>query len=363
MTPPFQIHGTDHVRLIVGNARQAAHYYQTVFGFQPVAYRGLETGFRDYAAYVLKQGKIRLVLTSPYRANSPLNNHLMLHGDGVRDVAFWVDDARAAWEYTTSRGAISHLEPKTVSDDNGSVTIASIHTYGDTLHTFVQRDGYEGPFLPGFEHFESRVKTTPVGLNFIDHFVGNQPEGEMDKVAKWYEDILGFRRFWSVDDKDISTEFTALRSIVVTNDNERIKMPINRPAQGMRKSQIQEFVEYYTGPGVQHIAMDTSDIVETVGRLRDNGVEFLETPRSYYDVLLERVGAIDEQLETLAEYGILVDADQHGYLLQIFTKPVQDRPTLFYEIIQRKGCSGFGKGNFKALFEAIEREQDRRGNL
>jgi 4-hydroxyphenylpyruvate dioxygenase len=363
MKPPFEILGTDHVRFIVGNAKQAAHYYQTMFGFEPVAYRGLETGDREKACYVLQQNKIRFVFTSPYRANSPMNIHLMLHGDGVRDVAFWVDDAKAAWEYTTKNGAVSHLAPTTYEDEFGKVVLASIHTYGDTLHTFVERKDYNGLFLPGFVPYQSSVKTRSVGLNFIDHFVGNQPEGDMQKVASWYENVLGFRRFWSVDDKDISTEYTALRSIVVTNENERIKMPINRPAQGMKKSQIQEFVEYYNGPGVQHIAMDTKDIVKTVGMLRENGVEFLETPKSYYDTLQERVGAIDENIDILAEYGILVDADQHGYLLQIFTKPTQDRPTLFYEIIQRKGCSGFGKGNFKALFEAIEREQARRGNL
>ncbi len=363
MEAPFKIMGTDHVRFIVGNAKQAAHYYQTVFGFEPVAYRGLETGDREKASYVLQQNKIRFVFTSPYKANSSLNIHLMLHGDGVRDVAFWVDDARAAWEYTTSRGAVSHMEPRTFEDEHGTVTLASIHTYGDTLHTFVERDNYSGPFLPGFIPYRSHVKTRAVGLNFVDHFVGNQPEGEMTRVAEWYENVLGFHRFWSVDDKDISTEFTALRSIVVANDNERIKMPINRPAQGMKKSQIQEFVEYYNGPGVQHIALDTKDIVKTVGLLRENGVDFLETPKAYYEILAERVGKIDESIPVLAEHGILVDADQHGYLLQIFTKPVQDRPTLFFEIIQRKGCSGFGKGNFKALFEAIEREQARRGNL
>ncbi|RMG32243.1 MAG: 4-hydroxyphenylpyruvate dioxygenase, partial [Methanobacteriota archaeon] len=291
------------------------------------------------------------------------NIHLMLHGDGVRDVAFWVDDARAAWEYTTSRGAVSHLEPTTYEDENGAVVLASIHTYGDTLHTFVQRDNYQGVFLPGFVPYKSPLPTRPVNLNFVDHFVGNQPEGDMEKIAQWYENVLGFHRFWTVDDKDISTEYTALRSIVVTNDNERIKMPINRPAQGLKKSQIQEFVEFYNGPGVQHIAMDTKDIVGTVKMLRENGVEFLETPASYYEMLPERVGEIEEEIHQLAELGILVDRDEHGYLLQIFTKPVQDRPTLFYEIIQRKGATGFGKGNFKALFESIEREQARRGNL
>ena len=363
MKPPFQIMGTDHIRLIVGNARQAAHYYQTVFGFEPLAYRGLETGDREKAAYVVQQNKIRFVLTSPYKANSGMNTHLMLHGDGVRDVAFWVTDAKAAWEYTTSRGAVSHFPPTTYEDENGSVTLASIHTYGDTLHTFVERNSYKGVFLPGFVPWERPLKTPSANLNFVDHFVGNQPEGDMEKTAQWYEEVFNFHRFWSVDDKDVATDYTSLRSIVVANDNERIKMPINRPAKGMRKSQIQEFVEYYTGPGVQHIAMDTSDIIESVSVLRNNGVEFLETPPTYYEMLPDRVGKIDEDISILSEYGILVDRDEHGYLLQIFTKPVQDRPTLFYEIIQRKGCSGFGKGNFKALFESIEREQERRGNL
>jgi 4-hydroxyphenylpyruvate dioxygenase len=363
MKPPFTIMGTDYVEFIVGNAKQAAHYYQTIFGFEPIAYRGLETGSRDKVSYVLKQNKIRFVLTSPYKANSSLNVHLMLHGDGVRDVAFWVDDAKAAWEYVTSRGAISVQEPTTYDDDNGSVIIASMQTYGDTVHTFVQRDNYDGIFLPGFEEYKSLLPARPVGLNFIDHFVGNQPEGDMEKVAKWYENVLGFHRFWTVDDKDIATDFTSLRSIVVANDNERIKMPINRPAKGLKASQIQEYVEYYSSPGVQHIAMDTKDIVKTVSQLTENGVEFLETPQAYYDILNERVGNIDEDINDLARLGILVDKDEHGYLLQIFTRPVQDRPTLFYEVIERKGCSGFGKGNFKALFESIEREQAKRGNL
>ena len=363
MKPPFEIMGTDYVRLIVGNAKQAAHYYQTVYGFEPVAFQGLETGYREAASYMLKQNKIRFVFTSPYKANSPLNVHLLLHGDGVKDVAFWVNDAKAAWEYTTANGAVSVQEPKQLEDDFGHVIMASIQTYGDTIHSFVQRDKYDGVFLPGFEPYQSLLPANPVGLNFVDHFVGNQPEGEMEKVAKWYENVLGFHRFWSVDDKDMSTEFSALRSIVVANENERIKMPINRPAKGLKASQIQEYVEYYTTPGVQHIALDTKNIIETVDKLTKMGVEFLETPKAYYDILSERVGEIDEDISELARLGILVDRDEHGYLLQIFTRPVQDRPTLFYEVIQRKGCSGFGKGNFKALFESIEREQARRGNL
>lgn len=363
MGAPFQIWGVDHVRFIVGNAKQAAHYYQSMLGFTPVAYRGLETGDRDKASFVLQQNKIRLVFSAPYKSNSPMNVHLMLHGDGVRDVAFWVDDARAAWEFTTGNGADSHLAPTTYEDEHGKVTLASIHTYGDTLHTFVEREEYKGTFLPGFMAIEPRGEVKPLGLNFVDHFVGNQPEGEMEKIAKWYEKVLDFHRFWTVDDKDISTEHTALRSIVVANENERIKMPINRPAQGLKKSQIQEFVEYYSGPGIQHIALDTKDIIGTVAQLRANGVEFLETPSTYYEMLTDRVGDISEDVQELAKHGILVDADEYGYMLQIFTKPFQDRPTLFFEIIQRKGCDGFGKGNFRALFEAIEREQERRGNL
>ncbi len=363
MKIPFTISGTDHVHFIVGNAKQAGHYYQTQFGFEPVAYRGLETGEREFVSYVLQQDKIRLVLTTPLSADSKLNEHLRLHGDGVRDMAFWVDDARAAWEFTTGNGAVSVQEPATLSDENGRVVTAAVQTYGDTIHTFVERNEYSGIFLPGYEMYKSTLKAKSTGLKYIDHFVGNQPENKMQEVAEWYEKVFGFTRFWTVDDKDISTEFTALRSIVMVNDNMRIKMPINRPAAGLRKSQIQEFVEFYNGPGVQHIAMTTDDIIETVRQLRANGVEFLPTPRTYYDVLEERVGKIDEDIDTLAELGILVDRDEFGYMLQIFTKPVEDRPTLFYEIIQRKGAESFGKGNFKALFESIEREQARRGNL
>jgi 4-hydroxyphenylpyruvate dioxygenase len=286
-----------------------------------------------------------------------------LHGDGVKDVAFWVDDSRAAWKYATGKGATSVLEPHEKNDENGKVILSAIGTYGDTIHTFVERSEYKGIFLPGYESYTSNLKTQPVGLNFVDHFVGNQPENMMNETADWYQDKLGFKRFWTADDKDISTDYTSLRSVVVTNENERIKMPINRPAAGLRKSQIQEFVEYYSGPGVQHIAMDTKDIIKTVSQLAANGVEFLETPMSYYEELPKRVGEIDEDISELAPLGILVDRDEFGYMLQIFTKPVQDRPTLFYEIIQRKGSKSFGKGNFKALFESIEREQGKRGNL
>ena len=363
MQSGFEILGTDYIKLVVGNAKQAAHFYQTQFGFEPVAYKGLETGDRDEVAYVLRQNKITLVLVSPLKAESSLNEHLRLHGDGVSDVAFWVRNAREAWEYSTSRGARSVMEPVSVGDDSGEVVIAAIRTYGDTIHTFVERENYNGIFLPGYIPYRSPLKTIPVGLNYVDHFVGNQPEKQMAKIARWYEEKLGFHRFWTADDKDISTEYTALRSVVVANDNERIKMPINRPAAGIKKSQIEEFVEYYSGPGVQHIAMDTKDIISTVSMLTVNGVEFLKTPRSYYQELPARIGMIDEDIEQLAKLGILVDRDEFGYMLQIFTAPIQDRPTLFYEIIQRKGSKSFGKGNFKALFQAIEREQAKRGNL
>lgn len=363
MSANFTINGTDYIEFIVGNAKQAAHFYQTQFGFEPVAYRGLETGDRDQVSWVLRQNKITLVLTSPLTADSPLNEHIRLHGDGVKDVAFWVDDARAAWSFATENGAASFSEPERLEDDTGSLIRAAIKTYGDTIHSFIQRDDYRGLFMPGFIPAISHLKTNPVGLNFVDHFVGNQPEEQMQKIAQWYEDKLGFHRFWTADDKDISTDYTSLRSIVVANENERIKMPINRPAAGLRKSQIQEFVEYYSGPGVQHIALDTKNIVKTVSQLAANGVEFLKTPDSYYKELPGRVGAIDEDVSQLQKLGILVDRDEFGYMLQIFTAPVQDRPTLFFEIIQRKGSKSFGKGNFKALFEAIEREQARRGNL
>jgi 4-hydroxyphenylpyruvate dioxygenase len=363
MAQSFEFMGTDHIHLIVGNAKQAAYFYQSQFGFELKAYSGLETGDREKASYMLQQNKIRIVLSTPYKADSDLNKHLSLHGDGVKDVAFWTDNTEAAWKHVTEKGAKSVMKPTVLKDDFGEVIMATIQTYGDTVHSFVQRDNYSGAFLPGFEPRKSILKVEPIGLNFVDHFVGNQPENEMQKVASWYEEVFGWKRFWTVDDKDVATEYTSLRSIVVANDNERLKMPINRPAAGLRKSQIEEFVEYYSGPGIQHIALDTKDIVETVSKLKANGVEFLEVPQSYYDELPDRVGDIDEDISELAELGVLVDRDQFGYLLQLFTKPVQDRPTLFYEIIQRKGCTGFGKGNFKALFESIEREQERRGNL
>ncbi|GAB4370599.1 MAG: 4-hydroxyphenylpyruvate dioxygenase [Calditrichia bacterium] len=363
MSIPFKILGVDFIELIVNNARQAVHYYQTQYGMEPFAFKGLETGEREKVSYALRQNQIHFVLTAPLTYDSPLNLHLIKHGDGVKDVAFTVDNATKAYEYAVERGAPSALEPVKIRDTNGSVTMAAIRTYGDTIHTFVERKNYRGEFLPGFQPYRSPLKTKSVGLLAVDHFVGNQPESQMQKIVEWYETKLGFHRFWTVDDKDISTEYTALRSIVVADESEVIKMPVNRPAAGLKKSQIEEFVEYYSGPGIQHIALSTKNIVETVSQMSQNGVEFLEVPFSYYEELPDRVGKLEENIEDLAKLGILVDKDEFGYLLQIFTKPVQDRPTLFYEVIQRRGSKSFGKGNFKALFESIEREQARRGNL
>jgi 4-hydroxyphenylpyruvate dioxygenase len=363
MNLPFQIVGIDHVGFIVGNAKQAAHYYQSLFGFERVAYRGLETGDRETVSYVLRQNNICFVLSTPLTPESDLNEHIRMHGDGVHDIAFRVNDARSAWEYTTGQGAISIREPHTISDDHGPVTLATIRTYGDTVHTFVERTRYRGLFMPGFVRTLSPLKTQPIGLQSIDHVVGNLPEGEMETVVKWYQKIFQFHRFWTVDDKDISTEYSSLRSVVVADHDERIKMPINEPASGKRKSQIEEYIDFYRGPGVQHIAMSTGDIIGTVRKLTARGVEFLLIPPSYYEVLPDRIGEIDEEIKELADLGILVDRDDDGYLLQLFTKPLEDRPTLFLEVIQRKGSKSFGKGNFKALFESIEREQARRGNL
>ena len=363
MKLPFEFLGFDHVGYIVGNAKQAAQYYQCHLGFELAAYRGLETGDRETASYVLRQNKAWFVLSSPLLPGSSLNEHLRLHGDGVKDIAFAVDDAKAAWKHATSRGAVSVHEPREMSDDHGRVVTAAVKTYGDTIHTFVERKDYKGVFLPGYAEAESLGPVEPVGFQVVDHIVGNQPDGEMERIADWYQHVFGFHRLWTVDDEDIHTEYSSLRSIVVADDREIIKMPINEPAQGKKKSQIQEYVDYYSGPGVQHVALLTGDIIATVAKLRDNGVDFLPTPKTYYDTLDERVGKIDEDKSVLADLGILVDRDEDGYLLQIFTKPVQDRPTLFFEAIQRKGARSFGKGNFKALFESIEREQARRGNL
>ena len=362
-TDTFPINGTDFVEFFVGNAKQAAQYYRSAFGYQLVAYRGPETGTRDRASYLLTQNKVRLVLTSALAPDHPIAEHVSRHGDGVRDFALWVDDAREAFSLAVERGAKPAAEPVVLRDDDGEAVIAGIHTYGDTIHSLVERRNYRGPFLPGFRPLESRYNPPAVGLQHVDHCVGNVELGRMNTWVKFYEDVMGFRNLISFDDKDISTEYSSLMSKVVASGNERIKFPINEPAQGKKKSQIDEYLEFYRGPGVQHLALATDDIIETVTALRDRGVEFLRVPNTYYADLQGRVGRIDEPVDTLAELGILVDRDPDGYLLQIFTKPVQDRPTLFYEIIQRKGARSFGKGNFKALFEAIEREQELRGNL
>lgn len=355
--------GTDFVELYVGNAKQAAYYYQQAWGFQPVAYAGLETGRKDSVSYVLQQDKIRIVLTSPLQPDGAINAHVNNHGDGVKVVALWVDDAKKSYEETTKRGAKSYVEPYGMEDENGSVVISGIHTYGETVHLFVERKNYSGPFLPGYKTYAPNFKTEPTGLKFIDHMVGNVGWNEMNKWCEFYAKVMGFAQLVSFDDKDISTDYTALMSKVMSNGNGRIKFPINEPAEGKKKSQIEEYIDFYNGAGVQHIALATDNIIETVTKLRDRGVEFLYVPESYYDTVLERVGEIDEELQPLKELGVLIDRDDEGYLLQIFTKPVLDRPTMFFEIIQRKGAQSFGKGNFKALFEAIEREQDLRGTL
>jgi 4-hydroxyphenylpyruvate dioxygenase len=360
---PFPINGTDYVEFWVGNAKQACHYYRTAFGFDWVGYSGPETGVRDRASYLLVQNKVRFVLTSPLGPESPIAQHHLRHGDGVRDLALWVDDARRAFGYAVEHGAVPVREPEVLTDQDGQVVIAAIRTYGDTIHSLVERRDYRGTFLPGFRPVTPGYRPEPVGLQYVDHCVGNVELGRMNDWVAFYERVMGFRNLVSFDDQDISTEYSALMSKVMANGNERIKFPINEPAPGKRKSQIEEYLEFYRGPGVQHVAITTNQIIDTVGALRDRGVEFLQVPRAYYDDLLSRVGQIDESLEPLRELGILVDRDDEGYLLQIFSKPVQDRPTLFYEIIQRKGARSFGKGNFKALFEAIEREQAARGNL
>jgi 4-hydroxyphenylpyruvate dioxygenase len=358
------LNGTDYVEFYVGNARQAAHFYRTAFGFRLAAYRGPETGVRDRASYVLVQNKIRFVLTTPLLPEHPVSDFVRLHGDGVHDIALWVDDAESAWRETTARGAHSVQDPATLSDEHGEARIAAIALYGDTIHSFVERRNYHGVFLPGFRAAEGEdALARPVGLKHIDHMVGNVGWGEMNRWVDFYRDVMGFKMFKHFDDKDISTEYSALMSKVMSNGNERVKFPINEPAMGKRKSQIEEYLEYFHGPGVQHIAMATDNIIETVRTLRRQGVDFLQVPSTYYDDLMARVGHIDEPIAELKELGILVDRDDEGYMLQIFTRPVEDRPTLFYEVIQRKGSRSFGKGNFKALFEAIEREQALRGNL
>ncbi len=360
--------GTDYVEFYVGNAKQAAHFYKTAFGFQSLAYKGLETGSRDEVSYVLVQDKIRLVLTTPLNSKSPINDHIVKHGDGVKVVALWVDDARSAYEETTKRGAKSYLEPTVETDEHGEVVKAGIYTYGETVHMFVERKNYNGTFMPGFQKWESDYNPTSVGLKYIDHMVGNVGWNQMNVWVKWYEDVMGFENFLSFDDKQIHTEYSALMSKVMSNGNGRIKFPINEPAKAAKKSQIEEYLDFYEGAGVQHIAVATDNIIETVSQLKARGVEFLPPPpQAYYDMIPERLGEhrdmMKEDIKELQKLSILVDADEEGYLLQIFTKPVEDRPTLFFEIIQRMGARGFGAGNFKALFESIEREQANRGTL
>ncbi|MCB0479920.1 MAG: 4-hydroxyphenylpyruvate dioxygenase [Flavobacteriales bacterium] len=360
--------GTDYVEFYVGNAKQAAHFYKSAFGFQSYAYKGMETGSKESVSYVVSQDKIKLILTTPLNSKSEINDHIVKHGDGVKVIALWVEDAKKAWEETTSRGAKSYMEPTVESDENGEVVRAGIYTYGETIHMFVERKNYHGKFLPQFVEWKSDYNPEPTGLKFIDHMVGNVGWGEMDIWVKWYEDVMGFENFLSFDDKQIHTEYSALMSKVMSNGNGRIKFPINEPAKAAKKSQIEEYLDFYEGPGVQHIAVATNDIIETVTQLRARGIEFLSTPpEEYYKAVPKRLAdhnhELAEDIEKLKSLGIMIDADEEGYLLQIFTKPVEDRPTLFFEIIQRMGARGFGAGNFKALFESIEREQEKRGTL
>jgi 4-hydroxyphenylpyruvate dioxygenase len=359
----FPINGTDYVEFYVGNAKQAAHFYQSAFGFQLVAYRGPETGVRDRVSYLLVQNKIRLVLTSAQGPDGDVAEHVRRHGDGVRDIALWVDDARDAYAKAMERDAESAYEPRVMRDDDGEVVVAGIRIYGDTIHSFVERKNYRGAFMPGFQKRNPHYQAAPTGLLHVDHCVANVELGRMNVWIEFYERVMGFKNLISFDDTDISTEYSSLMSKVMANGNERIKFPINEPAKGKKKSQIEEYLDFYGGPGVQHLALATDDIIGTVTALRDRGVEFLKAPTTYYAELQGRVGKIDEPIDKLEELGILVDRDPDGYLLQIFSKPAQDRPTLFYEIIERKGARSFGKGNFKALFEAIEAEQALRGNL
>jgi len=356
--------GTDYVEFYVGNAKQAAHFYKTALGFQSLAYAGLETGVTDRTSYVVVQDKIRLVFTTPMPGeHNEIFDHIKKHGDGVKVIALWVDDAKSAWKETTSRGAESYFEPRLEKDTDGEVVKSAIKIYGDTVHVFVERKNYNGPFIPGFERWESNYNPDSCGLKYIDHMVANVGWNEMNIWEKFYNETMGFANLITFDDKDISTQYTALMSKVMTNGNGRIKFPINEPAEGEKKSQIEEYLDFYNGPGCQHIAVATDDIVSTVSKMNQRGVQFLKIPSTYYDTVLDRVGEIDEEILTLKKHGILVDRDDEGYLLQIFTKPLTDRPTLFFEIIQRKGAKSFGKGNFKALFESIEAEQERRGTL
>ncbi len=355
--------GTDYIELYVGNAKQAAHYYMSAWGFQPLAYAGLETGRKDTVSYVLQQGKIRIMLTSPLKSGGDINRHIDTHGDGVKVIALWVDDATKSHRETIKRGAESYMEPNCISDEDGEIILSGIHTYGETVHIFVERSKYQGTFMPGFQKWEPFYRPNDIGLKYVDHMVGNVGWNEMNKWCEFYANVMGFAQLVSFDDKDISTEYTALMSKVMSNGNGRIKFPINEPADGRKKSQIEEYIEFYNGAGVQHMALATDNIIETVTALKNRGVEFLKVPATYYEDVLDRVGEIDEDLKPLSELGILIDRDEEGYLLQIFTKPILDRPTMFIEIIQRKGAKSFGKGNFKALFESIEREQASRGTL
>ncbi|MBS1730799.1 MAG: 4-hydroxyphenylpyruvate dioxygenase [Bacteroidetes bacterium] len=357
------LQGTDYVEFYVGNAKQAAHFYKTAFGFQSVAYAGPETGVKDRASYVIRQHKLTFVLTTPLRSNNEIANHIYKHGDGVKTLALMVYDARDAWEQTTKRGAKSYMEPISLKDDQGEVVLSGIHTYGDTVHVFVERKNYKGVFMPGYIEWKTAYNPPSSGLLYVDHCVGNVGWNQMNPWVKFYEDVMGFKNILSFDDEDISTEYSALMSKVMSNGNGYVKFPINEPAEGKKKSQVEEYLDFYDGEGCQHVALATHDIVKTVTDLQSRGIEFLKIPSSYYDDLISRVGQIDEDLEPLKHLGILVDRDHEGYLLQIFTKPLEDRPTLFFEIIQRKGAKSFGKGNFKALFEAIEAEQALRGNL
>lgn len=363
MSQSLPITGTTYVEFYVGNAKQAAHYYQSAFGFQPLAYAGLETGLKDRTSYVVKQDKIVFVLTAGLTPDSEVTEHQKLHGDGVKVIALTVDDAVQSFRETVKKGAKPHFEPREESDENGKVVLSAIKTYGDAVHVFVENKNYNGIFLPGFIKWEPKYQPEDTGLLFVDHIVGNVGWNEMDEVAGFYRDVMGFDQLISFDDKDISTEYTALKSKVMANDNMRIKFPINEPAKGLKKSQIEEYLDFYIGPGPQHVAMATNDIVKTIAALRDRGVDFLEVPDAYYDTVSERVGEIAEDMDQLKRHRILIDRDDKGYLLQLFTKPVQDRPTFFFEIIDRKGAESFGKGNFKALFESIEREQGNRGTL
>lgn len=358
------INGTDYIELYVGNSKQAAHFYKTAFGFQSLAYAGLETGLKDRESYVVVQDKIRLILTSPLKSGTQIGKHIDQHGDGVKVVALWVDDATYAYNAAMERGAKSYMEPQVEEDATGKVVRSGIYTYGETVHIFVERKDYDGVFLPGFKKWETPdYNPAPTGLKYVDHMVGNVGWNKMNHWVSFYENVLGFKNILSFDDNDISTEYTALMSKVMSNGNGRIKFPINEPAEGKKKSQVEEYLDFYEGEGVQHIAVATDDIIKTVRDLRSRGVEFLRVPDTYYEAVTDRVGKIDEDIAPLKELGILVDRDDEGYLLQIFTRPVEPRPTMFFEIIQRKGAQSFGKGNFKALFEAIEREQELRGTL